>query len=263
MLKKLVFFAIFVLLAGTAFANITVLKPVEKELPNNGSIELGEISAGQTIEIFLQKKAQKGVLWQDAFIDSASIPFDWKVEKSIEDESIILLVTVSPNAVESIQNLKIVVSNSSFSETFIANLSVKTGLLDVDIKNRTQKISIEKSGAFKLILINKSIAPETVLISSSLPKYWFEPEKISLKPNELKELDLAVFPKSYGGRNFDFYVKPLSTGKAFTFSDMHLEVYPTLKSKFTEPLYGMPVFTISMIPYYLIDSFIAIISTRI
>lgn len=263
MLKKMVFIAVFVLLAGTAFANITVLKPVEKELPNNGSIELGEISAGQTIEIFLQKKAQKGVLWADAFVDSASIPFDWKVEKSIEDESIILLVTVSPNAVESVQNLKIIVSNSSFSETFIANLFVKTGLLNVDIKNRNQKISIEKNAVFKVILINKSIAPETILISSNLPKYWFESEKISLKPNELKEFDLIVSPKSYGRRNFDFYVKPLSNGRAFTFSDMQLEVYPTLKSKFTEPIYGMPVFTISMIPYYLINSFIAIISMRI
>ena len=114
-------------------------------------------------------------------------------------------------------------------------------------------LSINQPVTYEITLINNSLAGHTVQVSSDLPLLWFEGQEITLKPKESKTLTLTVTPRVYGFRAFTFYLHSQENGRLLNLSPARIDAKPVLKEKYATGLYGFPFFTLSLVPYYLME----------
>jgi hypothetical protein len=150
--------------------------------------------------------------------------------------------------------------NTPFSqESFSVYVTVKKNLLAASMEELKQDSLVGGKADFRLVLNNESIAMQKVLVSSSLPEYWFSPIELELQPHQTLDVNLSVFPQSYGVRQFSFTVSSglNSFNKSFP---AELNVFSTIRGKFSSALFGFPFFTVSMLPQFLINAFLALIS---
>ncbi len=257
-------FLLLLLAAPFAAADVFLVSPFEKQIAANDTIELGSAAPGETVELIFSTKSGKDFAWSKAEI-ARQLPDKWIVSDSAPfAETLIVKITVPVDEQETAQNIKIILLNfndEKKNESFNALLFVKKNLIKASVFALQKETKVGEPVEFEMQLSNDSIADHVVNISSTLPKFWFEDKRITLKKktsvDSIQEIKLGVLPRSYGTRDFSFIVNSATNGKQLDKFDARLTVNPTLKGKYAVALYGFPVFTPTLFPYYLVNSFLS------
>ena len=262
MFKKLLLFICISCLFSEAFAAVFLVEPVDKRLENSEAVVLGNIAKGETLRIVARKKSEQSAEWNTIIVDLETLPQGWKFSARETDKTIIAELSLPANAQVSTQRLEFTVSNKSqpsFAETFYANISVRDKLMTATIENLSQRVVVGETANMKLIVSNDSVAEHRLAISSNLPTYWFEPLEVIVTPNGTTETDLNINAVAYGERNFKLEVSSLQNDTVFCFP-ASLGIAPTLQGKYVSALFGFPFFAPSLLPYYVVNGFLSLLS---
>ncbi len=261
MFKRLLLALVLLLFVSSAYSDISVLEPVKADVADEGILELGSVSCGETIEIIVKRRFGD-FYWDKIVEEQSSVPAGWSFSWEQQRDSLIILVSVPENAVESTQLLKIGLSSDEdiFAPAFLnARVSVKKQLLSVDMVNLSQETMVGAPTKFGLSVSNNSIADHRLFVSSTLPSYWFEDIVLEIPAMDTTVFELELVPRSYGPREFSFRIESKLNDFSKMF-DAKLLVFQTLSGKYTSVFYGFPFFNISLLPYYFVNSFLALVS---
>lgn len=245
-----------------ASADIFLIEPVELALPDSESLELGQMAVGETLRVVLQRKSGLGFEWDSIEIDAQALPPGWRPSMKTTDKTLVAEISVPADAEETIQRISFTVRSSAqpFSqESFFGYLTVKKNLLEASMEKLKQNSMVGENSTFRLLLNNGSISSQKVIVHSSLPDYWFEPKTVELLPKQTVDLNLEIHPYSYGKRQFSFTVSSALNSFEKSFA-AELDVFSTLKGKVSSALFGFPFFTISLLPQFLVNAFLATLS---
>jgi len=247
------------LFAQCAFANVTVLLPVEESVESGDTLSLGNAQPGEIVEIAIERKSGS-IEWNSARVEPGLLPDGWGYSAEEKDKSIILSVSIPADARTASQNLAVVAFNDTLEERFNAALNVMPSLVVPEIHAKKMEVSVNECVPFSLKALNNSIAGHKITIKSDLPEYWFSHRDIYLKPLETVELDLEVCGKSPGYREFSFFVDSALNEERFASFPQEISVLPTLHGKYTSIGSGFPFFSPTVLPFYLVDFFLASLS---
>lgn len=254
----------FALCFSFAHADIFLVSPFEKQIHSRDTVELGSASPGETIELIFSNKSGKDFAWSKAELAN-QLPAGWQVSDSeVYSETLIIKITIPPFEQETAQNLKINMSNfqdEKKNESFNATLFVRKNLISAAITGLQKETSVSEPVDYALRLSNDSIADHSITVSSTLPKYWFDDKIILLKnknsTGSVQEIKLSVMPRAYGYKDFSFKVISNQNGREIESFNARLKINPTLKGKYSAGIFGFPVFTPTLLPYYLVNSFLS------
>ena len=261
-MKQFIFILALLVLLSSASADIFVVDPVLQHVSSSSSIDLGSIQPGETFELIISKDAGHGKdsYWISAVPSTSDLPKNFNVSSSIPgSESHIITVKVPGNALIGDYSFQVLMSNVSGrieNESLTATFRVQNDLLNASLSNPSQLATLGKQVDFKMNLLNNSLSSEKISIFSSSPSTWFSPIQLELKRNSFQEIDLKVFPQLHGTHNVDFTVYSDTLNKSIAFFKADISVKPTLRSKYDVALQGFPFFTITLLPYYLFNSFV-------
>ena len=260
--KRLLVLFCLLLLVFPAYATVYLLEPVDQTLSAGEAVSFGKIARGETLKVVVKKKSDLASEWTSLSVDEQLLPDGWSVESVETDKTLIVHVSVPKNAPISTQRIRFTVSSAAaemFDGAFYATVSVQENLLSASIENLAKAAVFDTETKFSLVLSNDSVADHSVRIESSLPGYWFSSKTVELKPHETKVVELPVFPKSYGEKNFSFIVSSLKNSKRFSFP-AKLNVKPTLAGMYQTSIGGFSFFSPGMLPSYLINGLLSLIS---
>ncbi len=265
--KFLILIITLVLLASLASGDIFIVSPVERQLSNAESVELGSMQPGETLEINISDSTGLAgdILWSSASVPEDSLPSGWTATEPAQGgKTLIVTIFVPKEAERNIYNFKVKLSNPGErvgDEYFNARVFVEKGLITPGIARNEpeQLIVVNNPVSYTLTLNNESIARHIVLVDSTLSADWFQPLEIELKPKEVKEVELILYPRVYGAKEFKFFVKSKLNDELIASFDRTLSIKPTLKGKYSAALYGFPFYPISLFPYYLINGFLSLL----
>lgn len=261
-MRIFVLFGFLALFCGFAFAGIEMTFPEKSSLEDQGSVEAGSVSPGQSFDIVFSDNSGRGFEWDSIEVLKTSLPQGWSVSRpQITDSSLALTLWVPVNSQEQTNVLRVRLSNSSniVSEVIGVVVSVKKNLVNFSFSRVSpdKQYSIGDKIKYGVSVSNSSIGSDSAVISANLPSNWFSPKRIDLKPKESVFADLEVIPQNYGKRAFVFSGLLTSRNAYVGSFESEVEVAPTLKGKFSAPSSGFPFFTFSLLPFQLIDSVIA------
>jgi len=263
MLKKLFFVLITISLALSVQASMQIVAPIEGTIENNGNLNLGKVQPGETIILRFSTASGSDERWEIASVNKESLPEKWTAIDSIPGEkTLVVQITVPENAQQALYNFSIEFSNPKTHltpEKSEFRVTVEEGLISSSINSNTLTTEVGRDAEFQIIFVNDSIASHNVRIDSSLLQSWFEPIEVELEPKETTKIDLKVVPQVYGAKGFTFTISSMENGKNISNFDMQLNATPSLVGKFAIANEGFPVFTISLLPYYLINALLSLI----
>jgi len=267
MFKLIGILVFLVLVSSGALATISMLKPYDKTLEDGSTLNLGEtakVSQGETLELIFSVDSKEGFNWTQARVEESTLPAKWGQEKSIiYGEQIGLKIKISKEALDGTQRLKIILASDKKTESFNLILFIKKGLLSANIQGLDQKVKVGETITYNVTIGNDSLADHTVIISSDLPSYWMKEKEVKIKGKEFVKTNFTVMPKTYGERKFNFILKSKLNGSSINSFEGILRVEPTIESKFSNALYGFPFFSPTLTPYYLINSFLTLITKSV
>jgi len=266
MLKRTSLAIFLLLMTSAASAEVTLLSPSEIAISPNGKVDIGSVQPGDTLLLSFSKKTDYGneVKWKEISEELSVLPANWKFSEFQDNElTLTAIIEVAKSAPPNPYNLKIAFESNSAAvpaESVNLRVLVSENLLQTSIVNLKQETSVDQVAVFTLKVDNTgSIASHRVLVNSSLSSSWFNPIVVEVSPNEIKEMDLSVKPQHYGTVPFKFTLNSLNNGSIIAVYDSELNVKPTLVGKYTAALSGFPIFSISLVPYYMINGIISIV----
>ncbi len=263
MLKKFSFAIFVLLLAISVQASIQLVAPVEGIMEANSTIDLGKVQPGETIILRISTSSGSEERWENAIVKKDSLPENWAAKDSAEGEKTLAVeISVPENAHQELYNFSVELSNPRTRitpEKINLRVLVEEGLVISSVNSNTLTTNVGEEASFQIILDNDSVASHKVRISSSLPESWFGAEEIELKPKEKVNIDLGVTPHVYGAKGFTFSVTSLENGKNLGDFDMQLRARPSLLGKFSVANEGLPFFTFSLLPQYLINALLSLL----
>lgn len=263
MLKSLILIAVFVVLAPCVFADFAVVYPFEQKISGGSTVDIGEVSSGETFEIIVSDESFLGqdARWESVFVGSDGLPTGWVVENPLPMEKrLSLKISVPPSALQNTYSVKVTGLNSvvGLREEFTARVRVRENLLHVavDSPGLNQFPFTGEKVVYNLVVRNDSIAPHSVKVFSDLPKNWFDEVFVEVPPKETKKIVFGVVPQFEGKKDFEINVFSVQKQKVVLGFDFSLGVKPTLFGKFSSPKNGFAFFSFSLLPFYFFDSFV-------
>jgi hypothetical protein len=242
-------------LTSGAYA-LKIIFPVEAEVFDNSTIELGKISPGQNFELI--------VFGEGIDVIEVSGQFSsWAEKSKFYKKNTGIRINIPKETSAGTKNLSFKAFNSkdkdSF-ESFNILINVQNDLWSVNISDLSQETKVDSTANYSLVFSNESIGEQKIIVSSDLPSYWFKEKSFDLEPKSVLRESVEVNPKYYGKRQFNFVFTSLYSLEKKEFSSTLL-VESSLSSKYSSPLYGFPFFTPTLYTYYLAESFFSSLSS--
>lgn len=267
MLKKLLSLACLLFLFSLVNGEIQLYEPVEERALNGSLIEVGKISPGETIEFIFSVESVGELNWGKAEVEKGFLPSGWQeFPSTLYGKTIGLKLMVSPEETEGTKNIRIKLLNEeipSSAEYFDAVFNVRKNLLFANIQNLKQSTVVGEPVSYTVTIFNQSIADHYVEIGSTLPTYWMEKKDVLVEAGKTNSFELTVLPQTVGGagntKEFRFIITSKLNDSELESFDSALTIQPTIKNKFSSTHYGFPFFSLTLLPYYLINSFIALL----
>ncbi|MBN2127448.1 MAG: hypothetical protein JW703_03580 [Candidatus Diapherotrites archaeon] len=255
MFKKTVLLVL-LLFSVNCFADSLILIPIESHLQANDSIELGKAMPGQTLKLIVSDNSYRedGLLWEKADV---MLPSGWElVSSGKNDKTIEVLIKIPETTLPNIYNINLILSaplKSVEKESFTLKVIITNEQL---ILASSPALFVEgktgESSKYLLIVSNNSICSQEILMESSLPRTWTEAVSFIVPANSVKELNVKVVPQQTERRQFKFNF--LNENKKILVSlNAVMNSKPSLEGKFYAFLAGFPVYSISLIPFNLIN----------
>ncbi len=265
MLKNLL--AVFFVLAfSTAvFGTVFMHSPVEAKIANGESVQAGKVAPGQTVVFVIEKKSEKAEKWNSLFVDSG-LPGGWEQNEIVSDETIAVGITLPSDAKTASQRLSFSAFSSDsqgFGDRFFAELLVMgpKSVFDVGMDVERFETSVGEKIPLSITISNNSVAESVFSVSSSLPTGWLRGNDFTLvvPPLSAKTFSFFVEPSVYGRRKAEITLSSQQNSFSEKLS-FELNVFPTLRSKFQAPLFGLPFFSLTLWPQYLLNALLSLIS---
>ena len=264
MLKKLFMLALLVFVLTSVQAEITVIvsESTKMILQDNDIRSLGEAQSGETIKLVIASASGfEGKEWQQVIVPQETLPASFTATDSkVGGKTLIAKIKVPLDASKDIYQFRArALAADGSSETVTLRLAVKEGLLLASLAQPVKQTLVNQAVEFELTLINSSVADHKVRISSNLPALWFTSQDVTVKAGEEKKVLLTIMPRVYGSKDVYFSISSLENAETLDMIKANLDVEPVLKEKYGTAFYGFPFFTFSLLPYYLINSFISLL----
>lgn len=244
-----------ILLIWCLFSGVFALKQVE---PYSqvlvGSDFVGKAVPGSTLQLIFSKENEK----YDSLKITNTLPTGFSVAIKEEFESFKVIITVPDNAPKGQYkiNLKFSKTGDILSEQDIeVYFSVDKELLFVSMDNFSQKTFTGTEAEYVFTLINNSDASANFKILSSLPNSWYSKQIVSVNSKSIVKQTVKIIPGISGQRNFVFEVNYSGQEKFF---DVSIISEPTIESKFSSTLNGLPFYSFSLIPSYFLNGLISL-----
>ena len=257
MLKILFIAAAILVLSASVAADVSLVNPFEETFSDQEVFSLGLVAQGENFEVIASNETGLGdsIRWDELGIKPDTLPTGWIAFSTNKGERRVgVTVAVPKDAESNIYQLTLVATNKrlGISDTIYARVEVKENLLNAAISNTGLNESplVNEKVTYEISITNNSIAPHKVLVSSDLPESWFVPKEITIPPKKTATETLEITPRNFGRENFTIKVASQLTGKDVVAFNTMLLVRPTLEGKLTPTLYGIPFFSMSMLPFY-------------
>lgn len=262
--KPLLFFVFLPLFFSFVYANILVVEPAEYNLSNQEVIDFGVVAAGDDLKlIFSTNSGTAGAEWDSVLIQTPTTSQSpWVYTFSIENQKRLLAtISIPSDARENIYEIKVTALNSSLmlSESFTFRLEVRKKVVSavvasLDLPSKEYFVGDKKN--FKISLTNSSITPQTILVSSTLPREWFGGTIVEVPKKQTIDVTVPVTAKVHGVKDFSFVVKDADTLLELSFFDASITSKPTLSGKLSATTLGFPFFSPSIAYVYFFNAMI-------
>lgn len=235
-----------------AFAEMNMVVPEIQPLQNKSSFDIGALQPGETLEIvFSTRTGNQDYEWTS--LTTPNIPVGWVVQSTKKTEHThILKIKTSPELKTGMYTLQIKLSNPALKKEETANLQVhlKQDLITASITGLNQQAEVGKPVSYLLTINNQSIASHNLTLYSDLSPAWFTPVEYNIPPKKIVETKLTLNPGADGLKKFKFHLTSRNDNSNISEFNAVLSITPTLKSKYSAPLYGFPFFTFSLTPFH-------------
>lgn len=260
MFKKAFILAAFLLLLSSCVFSVRLIDPLSKELSASDSF-VGTVAIGNTMEMIFSKELTNK--YQSLEIESSSIK-DLNYVIKYEKESIKLFVVIPMDSPVGMESIKVKFLGSSVSDSLDLTLEVVSGFLNASPASNAEVTTYVDSGAtFKLFFVNNTDSDAVFTVETNLPANWFEASAFAVNKNNLRvvvlkrsslEQSFLVFPRLEGSKEFKAIVSFEDTSSDFSFK---VNALPTLKSKLSTVIYGLPFYSFSLLPSYFLNGLIS------
>jgi hypothetical protein len=264
MLKILFIVASVMLLSASVLADVSLVNPFEETFSDQEVFKLGSVAQGESFEIIASNETGLGdsIRWDELSVNPGTLPKDWVAFSTNKGERRIgVTVAVPKDSEPNIYQLTLTATNKRLgvSDTIYARVEVKENLLNAAISNTGLNESplVNQMVTYEISITNNSIAPHRVMINSDLPESWYVPKELTIPSKKTVTEKLDVTPRNFGRKNFSFNVESSLTGKEVVSFNSVLLVKPTFEGKLTPTLYGLPFFSMSMLPFYYFNTIIS------
>ncbi|MDO8538789.1 MAG: hypothetical protein Q7S21_07975 [archaeon] len=242
-------------------AEISMVKPIQKSFSENDTIDVGEAVKGESID-FIFNSAQSSGLTLNS-IEVLNLPIGWKITHSEffgDTVGIIVKIPSDEELGNKIFKLKLFDSSSpQQSQTFNVNVFIKSNLVRAQVTPSKQETIVGEKVFYDITLFNDSISDHFVFVGSDLPGFWFNEKYVKVRAKSLEKLRLDVTPRTYGVRNFNFIIKSALNDSIISSFPGEITVNPTIESKFASGFFGIPFYSLTLQPYYLVNAFISML----
>ncbi len=263
MFKKVLTVCIVLLLAFTV-SGARLVDPISKDVSSNDFV--GAIVPGSTLELIFSKELGK----YDSLEVLNSLPSGFEIKVSDYLEAIKVYVISQPNVATGSYSLDIKLLGENKDENVDVYFNVEKDLLDVSLNNYSSETTVNDKAVYEFYLINNSDADVVFTIQPLIPKYWLAKNEspcedcVSTKTNiiatkqKVTKFVLEVYPKISGERTFDtmIFLGNNDSKKQFT---LNIKTNPTFGGKLKSVFYGVPFYSISMLPSYYLTGFFGLL----
>lgn len=262
-LKKLFLAVVLLLFSSSSFATVFLHSPVEAKVSGNERIQLGKVTAGQTIVVVIEKKSEKAEKWDSVFVDASLLPLGWGYDVKVAGETITTEIIVPKGAKVASQRINLKALNSrqpELADAFFADVSVvgPENVFTAGIDLSRVETRLGEKVLLNITISNNSIATASFLLSSNLPSQWLQARELTVEPQSTKTFSLGINPLVYGKRNAVVALSSEQNGFSEGFA-FELNVFPTIAGKFQAPFFGLPFFSLTLWPYYLVNSLLSLL----
>lgn len=262
--RFLIFSFIALMILGlNAFADTSLVYPLEKTMPSGSKVDFGSISPGETLELTISNATGYGTdfVWDQAAVDSEAFPVGWASEDSKPyGPTHTVKIIIGKDTAEGSYSFKVTMANLARNirdESFEGSVIVRKDLHKASFSELSKETLVNVPVFFELTLINDSISDHLFLFSSNLPNDWMQSENILVSKKSVVTKLIEVKPLVYGYKRFKFFIDSKLTGKNLASFDAMITANPTLKNKFDVGLYGFPFFTPSIALNYFVNALIS------
>lgn len=244
---------LFVMLVVPGVFAIRLIEPESKVLEGNDLV--GKVYPGGTLELIFSKENNKYVSANPV----TPLPAGYSSSIAEELESLKIFITVPENEVNWKNSVSIEFSKANAAEgKDVANVYflVENELLSASMNGFSKNTYAGTPAEYEFVFVNKSDVGAVFSVSSSLSREWFERIDFLVPKKSTKVESVVVNAPVQGNRQFDFTVN--YSNKSSTFSSS-ITVLPTIFSKFSSVLYGIPFYSFSLFPSYLLNGLLALL----
>jgi len=250
---KRVLALIFILLFISSVSAVKLIEPYSKDLIEDDFV--GAVPSNSTLELIFSKENNKF----DSLKLLTTLPEGFLTSTAEELESIKLFINVPKDAFKGSYSITVKLTDStdvSVTDEVKIFFNVDDELVFVSMDRFSQEVFVGSKATFEFTLINNSDSDLEYEISSTLSKRWFESKKVLVPKKSKKVEKLSVVPQYEGVRIFNFVATFSDEVKNF---QVTINVKPTIRSKFDAVLSGLPFYSFSLIPNYLLNGLIALL----
>ncbi len=260
MFKKALILVAFLVLLSSCVFSVRLIDPLSKELSSSDNF-VGTVAPGNTMEMIFSKELTNK--YQSLEIESSSIK-DLNYYIRYEKESIKLFVVVPKDAVVGTESIRAKFFGSSASDSIDLTFEVVSNVLGVSPASNAQVTTfVDLSASFKLFFVNNTDSDSVFTIETDLPANWFDVSAFAVNKKTITvvvpkrsslEQSFDIFPRLEGSKEFKAIVYYENKSSDFSFK---VNALPTLKSKLSTVVYGLPFYSFSLLPSYFFNGLIS------
>jgi hypothetical protein len=260
MFKKALILVAFLLLLSSCVFSVRLIDPLSKELSSSDGF-VGTVAIGNIMEMIFSKELTNK--YQSLEIESSSIA-DLNYSIKYEKESIKLFVVIPKDAVVGTESIKAKFFGSSVSDSIDLTFEVVSGVLGVSPSSNAEVTTfVDSSATFKLFFVNNTDSDAVFIIEPDLPANWFDVSAFAVNKKTIEivvpkrssiEQSFNIFPRLEGSKEFKAIIYFEDTFSNFSFK---VNALPTLKSKLSTVVYGLPFYSFSLLPSYFLNGLIS------
>lgn len=259
-------FAVFLILASLSFP-ISVVSPVQGEVGEGDTIDLGVIGPGQTVSILIGRQVYTGGIYGEGgyydFAVAEDLPSGWASEGSDQyDDPHQVTITADPNAPEGNYTAKIKVIDEYNGEklgnvTFNVKVRITWDVMDFDVSPTEQVVGPGQPARFDINITNKGSTSDVFLVSAEGPRKWeFK------KPVFIPAMSTKIEPYEIVGYEEEEYratikVVSLASSNIADEENVSIKVESGLLGDYRATNNGVMVFPIFEMPIYALAGLIS------
>lgn len=257
MFKRLLFLSIFLLLVSSVFA-VRLIDPIYTDLKGNDFV--GSIIPGSTLELTFSKEFDK----YESLSLISNLPSGFNAKVVNETDFSKVFIYSPTNAVVGEYPLTFEIVGEKQSVVFNIYFLIQNDLLNVSSDNYFSNALVSEPSIFNFTFINDSYADVNFIVKPQLPWFWLsdnfvekEPLIVTVPLRSSKQEKLVVYPRKQGEIIFDTTVFFDNSKLTKTFSQ-RITASPSIGGKFESIFFGLPFYSFSLMPNYLINGFLSL-----